>query len=233
MNLAVIPARGGSKRIPRKNIREFCGKPIIAYSIAAARDAGCFDEVMVSTEDAEVATIARQHGAMVPFYRSTTTSSDFAPTADVVLEVIHEYRQRNREFTFVCCIYPTSPLLTPDVLRRGYDLLLADVTAPAAIPVTRFSYPIQRALQVEDGRLSLLHPEYALTRSQDLPPAYHDAGQFYWVRVSRFLEHPTLLVPGTAAIILPEWQVQDIDNPDDWLVAEVKYQLLRQRAQTT
>jgi len=228
MNLALITARGGSKRIPRKNIREFCGKPIIAYSIAAARAAGCFDEVMVSTDDDEIASIAESFGGDVPFRRSAATSSDFATTADVITEVLQTYRDRGREFDLACCLYPTAPFVTPEVLRAGCDRLTADPEIPAAIPVTRFSYPIQRALRVCDGRLSMMHPEHRTTRSQDLEPAYHDAGQFYWVRVASFFRDRSLMVPGTAAIVLPEWQVQDIDTPDDWLLAEMKYRLLQE-----
>lgn len=231
MKLAIITARGGSKRIPRKNIREFCGKPIIAYSIRAALDAGCFDEVMVSTDDEEIADVAKRWGAVVPFMRSPATATDYATTAEVLLEVLDEYRQRGTEVEFACGIYPTAPFVTPDSLKAGLDLLRKDQDVHAVIPVTRFSYPIQRALRLTDGVISLFQPQHLLSRSQDLEPAYHDAGQFYWLRVEIFRQSHSLMGPGTAAVVLPEWQVQDIDNENDWVLAEMKFRLIQQRSE--
>lgn len=231
MNLAVITARGGSKRIPRKNIRPFCGKPILAYSIQAALDAGCFDSVMVSTDDDEIAEVALRYGAQVPFRRSAATSNDFATTADVVLEVLEAYRERGISPTNVCCIYPTAPFVSGEALREGWNFLRDNEKIPAAFPVVRFSFPIQRALRMEDGIMSFRQPEFQQSRSQDLEPAYHDAGQFYWFRVSRFLESRNVIMPGTAGILLSESQVQDIDNEDDWLLAEIKYRFLQERKQ--
>ena len=228
-SIAIITARGGSKRIPRKNIRPFCGRPIIAYSIAAARDAGCFDEIMVSTDDAEIAEVARAHGAEVPFFRSAANSDDRATTAAVIVEVLEEYARRGRTFEQACCIYPTAPFATGRSIAGARALLERDDATPGVIPVTRFSYPIQRALRVREGRVSLFQPEHLTTRSQDLEPAYHDAGQFYWVRVRPFLATPNLMAPGTAAFVLPEWEVQDIDNEDDWVLAEMKFRMLEQR----
>jgi len=229
MNLAIIPARGGSKRIPRKNIREFCGKPIIAYSIQAAMDAGCFDQVMVSTDDNEIAEVAKKWGASVPFLRSAGTATDYATTADVLVEVLNEYRGRGRTVDLGCCLYPTAPFVSPERLKTAHQLLSQDKSVKVVFPVARFSYPIQRALRLVDGKVSLFNPEHAQTRSQDLEPSYHDVGQFYWFRASEFLESPSLMGPGTAGILLPEWQVQDIDNESDWIVAEMKYRLLQQR----
>jgi pseudaminic acid cytidylyltransferase len=230
MRVAIITARGGSKRIPRKNIREFCGKPIIAYSIETALESGCFDEVMVSTDDDEIAGVARGYGAAVPFKRSAATATDQATTAEVLLEVLEKYREAKRDIGEACCIYPTAPFITPESLRAGRDLLLRDRDTPCVIPVVRFSYPIQRALRVRDGTISLFQPEHLNTRSQDLEPGYHDAGQFYWFRADAFERTRSLMAPGTAAVILPEWQVQDIDNEDDWIVAEMKYRMIRQHA---
>ena len=230
MRLAIIPARGGSKRLPRKNIREFCGRPIIAYSIRAAVDADCFDEIMVSTDDVEIAGVARAWGASVPFMRSARTATDHATTAEVLLEVLGQYRQRGFDADLGCCIYPTAPLVGPVTLTAALEKLLSDPRITGVIPITRFSYPIQRALKLTDGMISLLQPEHLLTRSQDLEPAYHDAGQFYWFRVADFMETRSLMAPGTAGMILPEWQVQDIDNDDDWRLAEIKFRLIEGQA---
>ncbi len=226
-SLAIITARGGSKRIPRKNLRPFCGTPIIGYSIRAARAAGCFDEVMVSTDDAEIAEVARGFGAIVPFFRSAQTSDDHATTADVLVEVLTEYAHRGRQFDMACCIYPTAPFVTAEVLNDGQRRLLSDPALDSVVPVVRFGYPIQRALKIEDGRLAMIWPENLSVRSQDLMPAYHDVGQFYWFRVEPFLRHRCLFAPNTAPIVVPEWSVQDIDNEDDWILAETKYQVLQ------
>ncbi|HVW20869.1 MAG TPA: pseudaminic acid cytidylyltransferase [Opitutaceae bacterium] len=228
MKVAIITARGGSKRIPRKNIREFCGRPIIAYSVAAALQSGLFDEVMVSTDDLEIAEVARAHGAEVPFLRSPETSNDHATTADVLLEVLERYTQNSRHIAIGCCIYPTAPLLQPRRLAEALAVLEADSARSTAFPVTRFSYPIQRALRLKGAEVSLFQPEYRSIRSQDLEPAYHDAGQFYWFRAEPFRVSRTLMGPGAAAIILPEEEVQDIDNEEDWTMAEIKYRLLNE-----
>ncbi len=230
MNVAIITARGGSKRIPRKNIRPFCGRPIIAYSIEAARTAGCFDEVMVSTDDAEIAEVASRYGATVPFLRSAAASNDHATTADVIVEVLRTYEQRGTAFDLACCIYPTAPLVSAASLRQGLEALLADRELATVIPVTRFSFPVQRGVWVRDGRLVPAQPEHMLTRSQDLEPAFHDAGQFYWMRVREFLATRTLVTGRTGAIVLPESAVQDIDNEEDWILAELKFRLLEEKA---
>lgn len=226
-SVAIITARGGSKRLPRKNIRNFLGKPIIAYPIAAALHAGCFDEVMVSTDDREIAKIAECLGAKVPFLRSAAMANDFATTADVLVEVLKEYCQRGEQFAYGCCIYPTAPFVTAEKLRAGHELLLK-TGADTILPVVRFSSPIQRALKIEDNRLSMIWPEHIHTRSQDLTPAYHDSGQFYFFQVKRFLETHNLFGEYTVPIELPESEVQDIDTVEDWKIAEMKYQILNQ-----
>ena len=230
MNVAIITARGGSKRIPRKNLREFCGRPILYYAIDAAVAAGCFDQVMVSTDDAEIAAAARAGGAAVPFLRSAGTASDTATTADVVAEVLQQYRVRGSTFECACCVYPTAPFVTADNLRAGLALLQSDASIAGVLPVVRYSYPIQRALRVTAGqRVAWREPQHRLVRSQDLEPAYHDAGQFYWLRVQAFERRPAVITDGMAAVVLPEWQVQDIDTEDDWIMAELKYRYLQSR----
>lgn len=223
--IAVITARGGSKRIPRKNIKEFCGKPILAYSIEAAAASGVFSHVMVSTEDAEIAEIAEKYGAEVPFYRSEGTSGDFATTADVLLEVLEEYRRRGERFDTLCCIYPTAPFVTAERLREAVSLL-KESGADSVLPVVRFSFPPQRCVVVKDGCLQFKWPEYARARSQDLEPFYHDAGQFYCLREKSFLEQKALVMSKTVPLILPEMEIQDIDTEEDWELAQVKYRLL-------
>ena len=229
MKLAIITARGGSKRIPRKNIRNFCGKPIIAYSIEAALESKCFDEVMVSTDDDEIADIARRFGAVVPFMRSSETSSDFATTAEVLLEVVQEYQRRSFSPEFICGIYPTAPFITSDNLNTAYHLLKNTLDADVAFPIVSFSYPIQRALRLTNNVVSFFNKEHALTRSQDLEPAYHDAGQFYWCRANSLLKNKTVISEKALGMILPEWQVQDIDNINDWILAEIKYSFIQQK----
>lgn len=222
--LAVITARGGSKRIPRKNIKEFCGKPILAYSIEAAIGAGIFDTVMVSTEDEEIAEIARKYGAEVPFYRSEKTSGDFATTNDVLLEVLDEYEKRGQHFDVGCCIYPTAPFVTAGKLKKAaQDLINSD--ADTLIPVVSFSYPPQRAMVKENGKLVFLYPQYLESRSQDLAPHYHDAGQFYLFKTEAFRKNRKLMVGNIIPMEISEMEVQDIDNQVDWELAELKYRL--------
>lgn len=224
--VAIITARGGSKRIPRKNIRDFQGQPIIAYSIAAARAARCFSEVMVSTDDPEIAEIALRYGALVPFMRSAQRSNDTATTAEVILEVLQEYRSRGQVFDFACCIYPTAPFVTAQKLDSSMELLRHPGT-DAVVPVVRFGYPILRALKIEDDTLKMVWPENMNARSQDLPPAYHDAGQFYWLRVGAFEKHRKLFPENTKPLVVSELEVQDIDTEADWKIAEIKYQLMK------
>ncbi|WP_040006787.1 pseudaminic acid cytidylyltransferase [Fibrisoma limi] len=224
-NIAIITARGGSKRIPRKVIRPFLGKPIMLYSIETALQSGLFDEVMVSTEDDEIAELAQRHGASVPFRRSAKTADDFATTADVLNEVITAYEQRGQTFTNACCLYPTAPFVTPALLRQAFDRLQTG-GFDCVFPIQCFSFPVQRAVTFTDDRLTWLQPEHALTRSQDLQPAYHDAGQFYFFNVAAFRQKGRLLTDNTSGLVISEMQAQDIDNEEDWQVAEFKYQLL-------
>lgn len=225
-SLAVITARGGSKRIPKKNIREFCGKPIISYSIQAALGAGCFDEVMVSTDDEEIMQVARAYGAKIPFPRSKSNSDDFATTVDVLAEVVREYQKMGKNFSYMCCIYPTAPFVTAKKLNTAMQLLY-DTDADSVIPVIPFSFPPQRGLILRDGNACFQYPEYALSRSQDLEQIYHDCGQYYCINVGRFLKHGKFFMENTTAIITDEMEAQDIDNLTDWKLAELKYRMLR------
>ncbi len=225
MKIAMITARGGSKRIPRKNIKEFCGKPILAYSIEAALNSGVFDEVMISTEDDEIASIAQQYGAKFPFRRSVEMAGDHAMTIDVMLEVVKEYKKRGIEPESVCCIYPTAPFITADKLRKANDLF-ENCGADAVIPVVKFSFPPQRCFVVEGDYMKYKWKEYELSRSQDLEPYYHDAGQFYFLKTDAMISQHTLVPEKTAPLIMDEMEVQDIDNMDDWNIAEIKYRLM-------
>ncbi len=226
--LAIITARGGSKRIPRKNIKEFCGKPIIAYSIQAALRAGVFDTVMVSTDDEEIAGIAGQYGAEVPFFRDAKTSDDHSTTSDVLREVLAAYEERGENYDIVCCLYPTAPFVTAEKLGNSVECL-ADSDADVLIPVVAFSYPIQRSMVIEEGRLVFRHPEYLDSRSQDLETHYHDAGQFYVFRTESFLRSGRVIAGNILPLTVSELEVQDIDNMTDWKLAEMKYRLIAER----
>lgn len=225
-NLAMITARGGSKRIPRKNIKEFCGKPIIAYTIEAAKSSGVFDEIMVSTDDEEIARTARLLGANVPFFRSAENSGDYASTDDVIMEVLRAYQKAGREFDAFCCIYPTAPFISGKRLRTAMELLSE---ADSVLPVVPFSYPPQRGLIIsEEGYVKRQFPEYASARSQDLSKIYHDCGQFYACRTKAFFDAGTTDVKRLLPLVLTELEVQDIDTLEDWKMAEIKYRLLHQ-----
>ncbi|MCL2254797.1 MAG: pseudaminic acid cytidylyltransferase [Lachnospiraceae bacterium] len=219
-SIAIITARGGSKRIPKKNIKDFCGRPMIYYAIDTALKAGVFNHVMVSTDDAEIAEIAKSFGAEVPFMRSLVTSGDLATTDDVLTEVLKEYQIRGEMFDSFCCIYPTCPLLKAERLREAMAMLSE---CDGVIPVVRFSYPPQRGIYVAEGRIERIYPEHYKTRSQDLKPIYHDSGQFYALRADAFLAAGTLNVPNLKAMILSEMEVQDIDTEADWELAELKF----------
>lgn len=220
--LAIIPARGGSKRIPRKNIKSFLGKPIIAYSIEAALKSDLFDEVMVSTDDDEISEIAKKYGASVPFMRSESNANDYATTADVLLEVLKEY---DRSFDQACCIYPTAPLLRMARLKEGLELMEKE-DFDTVFPIVEFSYPIWRSLKMDETqKVSMNWPENLNSRSQDLLKSYHDAGQFYWFDVDSFLKTKSLFTDATGSIIMKPEEVQDIDTIDDWKMAELKARL--------
>lgn len=227
MNIAIIPARGGSKRIPRKNIKSFLGKPIIAYSIDEALKCGLFDEVIVSTDDKEIADIAIEYGAKVPFYRSADTANDYAPLASVIEEVIVELDKLNYQVDNICCILPTAPLISADDIVALYNKLTSSSTITSVIPVVRFSYPILRSLAMnEQGMLKMNWEEHLNTRSQDLPLAYHDSGSFYWIRKNALLEEHKIITNKCAGVELDELKVQDIDTETDWRLAELKYTLI-------
>ena len=225
-NLCIIPARGGSKRIPRKNIKDFLGKPIIAYSIETALESGLFDEVMVSTDDHEIAEIAEKYGAGVPFLRSTENADDFATTADVLMEVLDAYKNTGKEFKYACCIYPTAPLIKAEKLKMGFDKL-KDGHFKTVFPAVEFSYPIWRGLkQIPDEGFKMVWPENLNKRSQDLETVYHDAGQWYWLNLESFKKEQKLFGSRTSCIVLEAIEVQDIDTLVDWKLAELKYEVL-------
>ncbi len=218
--VAVITARGGSKRIPRKNIKEFMGKPMLAYAVEAAVNSKVFDEVMVSTDDVEIAEIAKQFGAKVPFMRSEKTANDFATTADVLEEVVSEYRKRGKTFDELCCIYPCVPFLTADVIKNAYEKFKTS-GADRLTPVVKYSFPIQRAFKLnEQGLLEYREPENAPKRSQDLEPMYHDVGMFYFYKTEKMNSDKI------AMLEMDEAMVQDIDNDSDWQMAEMKYRIM-------
>lgn len=223
--VAIIPARGGSKRIPRKNIKLFLGKPVIAYSIEAALQSGLFEEVMVSTEDEEIAQIAKQYGAQVPFMRSLQNADDYATTFDVVKEVLSWYTSNENSFEWACCIYPCAPFVSAGKLVQAKAKL---ENFDSIFPVLRFSYPIQRALEFneENQKLDFFDSSFAASRSQDLKQAFHDAGQFYWMNTAKVLEERKIITTNSTGIIVDEMEVQDIDTLADWQLAELKYKLL-------
>jgi len=225
-SLCVITARGGSKRIPRKNIKDFLGKPIIAYSILSALDSGLFDEVMVSTDDKEIAEIVLEYGAKVPFMRSEKNSDDHATTYDVIKEVINKYKDQKRNFDYLCCFYPTSPLIDSKTLKDGFNLLI-EGEYKTAFSVGEYSSPIQRALRSSNGRLEMFHPEFQNSRSQDLEPAYFDAGQFYWFDLAKIKNEQHVYTDNSGLLVLDNDKVQDIDSISDWKLAELKYQMLQ------
>lgn len=227
-NIAIITARGGSKRIPDKNIKDFCGRPIIEYSIRAAIDSGIFDEVMVSTDSSRIAEIAISCGAKVPFFRSERTSGDFATTADVIIEVLEEYEKNGKIFEYASCIYPTAPFVTAKKLRDGIRLL-QEKKGAIVMPVVRFSFPPQRCMVFDGEFIRPKWPENMNVRSQDLEPFYHDCGQFYCYDIKKFIALKGQFSDGIIPMVMPETEVQDIDNIDDWEMAELKYKMMNAR----
>lgn len=223
--IAIITARGGSKRIPKKNIKNFMGKPIIAYAIEAALNSKIFDEVMVSTDCPEIAEISRQYGAKVPFLRSEKTSNDFATTYDALEEVITEYKKSGKEFETLCCIYPCVPFLNHESLEEAFRNMIEN-EADAIVPVCKYPVPIEWALKFEGKFISANDKSALNMRSQDLVPKYFDAGMFYFCKVEKMLETKSLINEKTLGYVLDESQCQDIDTPEDWKIAEVKYKLL-------
>jgi len=226
VKIAVIPARGGSKRIPRKNIRMFCGKPIIAYSISAAQQTGLFDQVVVSTDDDEIASVAREFGATTPFVRPKELADDFTGTNAVVKHAVAWFNAQSNDVTHACCLYATAPLVQARFITEGYEALSRS-DAAFAFSVTSYAFPIQRAVRVTpEGRVDAIYPEHRMTRSQDLEHAYHDAGQFYWGTARAFLEDMPLFAPHSIGVILPRHLVQDIDTLEDWDRAELMYRAI-------
>jgi N-acylneuraminate cytidylyltransferase len=225
-NIAIIPARGGSKRIYKKNIKHFLGVPIIGYSINAAIESGLFQEVLVSTDDFEIASIAESFGATVPFMRSSENSNDFATTSDVVEEVIRELKNQNKIFDNICCIYSCAPFIKTEYLTEAYNLLLKN-SFDTVFPIIPYSTKIQRALRIKNKKIEMLYPEFEQTRSQDLDISYYDAGQFYWIQEKMFSNNKRIYTNNSGAIILDELSAHDIDSEIDWKIAEIKYSLLK------
>ena len=225
MKVAIITARGGSKRIPKKNIKPFLGKPIIAYSIQAALDSDLFDEVMVSTDDEEIAKVGKRYGASVPFMRNALASDDNATTSDALTDVFNTYATQGKHFEYACCMYPTAPFITAKKLIQAYNKLI-EAQLNVVFPVMSFSYPIWRSLKKDGSRLTMNWSEHLNSRSQDLPEAFHDAGQFYFFRVNAFLKEKKLFGENSGGIEISEIEGQDIDNENDWLLAELKYKIL-------
>ena len=225
--IAVIPARGGSKRIPGKNIRPFCGKPIIAYSVEAAQRSGLFDRIIVSTDSMAIADVARKCGAEVPFLRPADLADDVTGTDEVFLHAIGALQTETDPIETACCLYATAPFVQPRFLREGFDALMRS-NAITAFSVTGFEYPAFRALLINSQqRLEMIWPEYMNSRSQELPPTYHDAGQFYWANVRKYAIGKRLFSVDAVPVLLPHWLVQDIDSEADWVRAEHMFQALR------
>ncbi|OPZ78704.1 MAG: CMP-N,N'-diacetyllegionaminic acid synthase [Alphaproteobacteria bacterium ADurb.Bin438] len=222
-NIAIIPARGGSKRIPRKNIKEFFGKPMVGYAIETAFKSGVFDEVMVSTDDKEIADIALKFGAKVPFLRSIEASSDFATTFDVLKEVVLKYKEQGKEFESLCSIYPCVPFLKPETLKQAYKEFQG---FDGLLPVCAYNHPIERALKIENQILKYNQPEYRLTRTQDLEKKYHDVGMFCFANIKVMLKEEKLVVDKIKAFVMDDKECQDIDNEQDFELAEIKYEIL-------
>jgi N-acylneuraminate cytidylyltransferase len=227
--IAIIPARGGSKRIPKKNSKDFLGKPIISYAIEAALQSNLFDEVMVSTDDSEIAEIAKRYGAKVPFFRSAKNADDFATTMDVLLEVLNDYEKRNYKFDYACCIYPCTPLLKVENLINSFQILKNE-NLDCVFPIVKYGFPIQRAVRINEKQLvEMFQREHLTTRSQDLEASYHDVGQFYFFDVQKLMEKQQLLTDNTGFIELSEMESQDIDTISDWELAEFKYQFFKNK----
>jgi pseudaminic acid cytidylyltransferase len=224
-NIAIIPARGGSKRIPRKNIKLFLGMPIVAYSIDIAIKSGLFNEVMVSTDDEEIANIALQFGANVPFFRSKENSNDTSTTLEVIEEVVNWYNEKDKFYDNICCIYPCAPFCTTLNLVNSYNLFI-EKKFNTVFPVVQYSSPIQRALNLDNSIVSMSYPEFQNTRSQDLEKKYFDAGQFYWINTKNIFEQKNMYTDYSGCIIIDELNAQDIDNEIDWQIAELKYKLI-------
>ncbi|PXA05561.1 pseudaminic acid cytidylyltransferase [Coraliomargarita sinensis] len=228
MNLAIIPARGASKRIPRKNIRNFSGRPMIAWSIEAAREAGCFERIIVSTDDREIAEVAESYGAEVPFIRPADLSDDHTPTIPVIRHAIDQLEAEGCRPDYICCLYATAPFVTAELLRQGLADLRANPDTEFVFSATEFNFPIWRSLKLKpSGTATMNWPEHEMTRSQDLPPAYHDAGQFYWGTPEAYQKNEGIFSAKCRLCLVPSYRVQDIDTEDDWRRAELAFQALK------
>ncbi len=231
MKLAVIPARGGSKRIPRKNIKPFGGKPIISWTIEAARESGCFDQITVSTDDHEIAEVALRLGAEVPFLRPDNLADDDTATIPVIRHAIEWFIERGYNYDYVCCLYATAPFISAEDIARALAIIEGN-NLDYVFPVTGYPFPIQRAIRItEQGTVEMFYPENYRVRSQDLEQAWHDAGQFYWGRVGAWLTEKPIFSSRSAPIVLPRIRVQDIDTPEDWYLAEMMYEVLRSKGE--
>ena len=226
--IAIITARGGSKRIPRKNIKDFHGKPMIQYAINACKESEIFSEIMVSTDDEEIANISKRYGASVPFMRSEKTSDDFSNTYDVLEEVINNYKKNDKIYDYLCCIYPCVPFLSGNTLRNAFNNLIKTENN-ALQPVCRYPSPVEWAMKIENGMLVPNDRNAQLIRSQDLIPKYYDAGMFYFLKTKTILEEKSLVPKNTMAYVMDEIEVQDIDTPEDWEIAELKYKLIKEK----
>lgn len=227
MKVAIIPARGGSKRIPRKNVKDFCGKPMIAYSIEAAVESGCFDRVIVSTDDTEIAEVAQAYNAEVPFIRPEELSNDYAGTIPVIQHAVNWLIAQGEAPELVCCLYATAPFITPKVIKQGLQQL-EDTNAAYAFSATSYAFPIQRAFKIKPSLgVEMFEPQQFNTRSQDLEEAYHDAGQFYWGTKEAWLTEKVIFGPESTPVILPRHRVQDIDTPEDWKRAELLFKAMQ------
>lgn len=225
MNIAIIPARGGSKRIPRKNIKNFCGQPIIAYSIQAAQQSRLFDRIVVSTDDEEIAEVSRQYGAEIPFMRPRELADDYTGTNAVVKHALKWFRDQGEPAEYACCIYATAPFIQVEYLKQGFDKLVSS-NKDFVFSVTTFEFPIQRAIKLnQNGEVEPFYPEHINTRSQDLEEAYHDAGQFYWGKAEVYLQDSPIFIANSMPIILPRYIVQDIDTDEDWKSAEYMFRI--------
>lgn len=230
MIVAVIPARGGSKRIPRKNIKPFCGKPMIVWSIEAAKASGCFDRVVVSTDDEEIAEVAKEYGAEVPFIRPPELSDDYAGTLPVIRHAVDWLQQNGEPVDYACCIYATAPFICAENLEQGWELIQKEAIS-YAFSVTSYAFPIQRAIRItESGRVAMFNPEHFSTRSQDLEEAWHDAGQFYWGNAQAWLNEQAIFAENSMPVKLPRHRVQDIDTPEDWARAEWLFRAMQAEA---
>ena len=226
-NVALIPARGGSKRIPGKNIKEFCGEPIIAYSIKHAQECELFQKVIVSTESKEIAEVAEHYGAEVPFMRPTKLADDYTGTNAVIIHALKWLQENDHTYDYACCIYPTAPLATKTLLIKGFELLIKN-EATSVFSVTTYPSAIFRSLKInERNRLELIWPEHKKSRSQDLTEAYHDAGQFYWIDIKKYLKEREILSKDSMPLVIPRHYVIDVDTKEDWIFAEFLFETIK------